>query len=133
MTLETKSGRLRQNLFLSVSPDVFRSCSYANLQGAGVIAGLRRSVWKDKPARWQLAKAKLGLGQLGWPDVTASVAKNGTVKFSGKMPDGRKVSCSATAFVDENEGIHAYLIIPAKQSTSGLLLDVLISEAEGLR
>ena len=133
VTVTARNGRSGRDIRVRISPDAFGGCSYAELCGEGVVAGLRRTVWGDKPAQWKIAKAKFGLDGLGCPDVTASVAASGKVTFAGKMPDGRKASGSSTASVAEDGSCHAYLIVPWKADVPGLLLDVPIPEAEVTR
>lgn len=130
VTAEAKRGKLNKKMRIEISPDGFSDCSHVELLGEDVIAGLRRSVWKDKPLRWKLSKAKFELGELGLPDVKVSVAKSGKAKFSGKMPDGRKVSCVSTVFVDEKEEFHASLIVSSKNGMPGFMLDVPIPGVE---
>ena len=127
VTVQAKNGKLCRNVRVKVSPDAFEGCASADLSGDGVLAGLHRTVWSDKPAQWKISKAKFTLDELGCPNVKVSVATSGKVTFSGKLPDGRSVSGSSTAFVDESGAFHAYLIVPQKNGMGGLLLDVLLS------
>ena len=127
VTVQAKNGKLCRNVRVRVSPDAFEGCASADLSGDGVLAGLHRTVWGDKPARWKISKAKFSLDELGCPNVKVSVATSGKVTFSGKLPDGRSASGSSTAFVDESGAFHAYLIVPQNNGIGGLLLDVLLS------
>ena len=132
-TVEAKNGRLRESVRIAISPDEFSNCSCVDMIGEGNLALLRRSIWKDKPAQWKISRAKFNLGELGCPNVKVSVATSGKVTFSGKLPDGRSASGSATAFVDESGTFHAYLIVPQKNGRPGFLFDIPLAESEVAR
>lgn len=132
-TVEVKQGSSRKVMRLKISPDGSSNCSYVECLADDAVAGLRRSVWKDKPLQWNIFKAKFNLGEFGLPAVNASVATSGKVTFSGKLPDGRKVSCLSTVFVDEDGNFLATLIVPQKKGVAGFMLDVPVLGAEVAR
>lgn len=128
VSVVAKNGKSRRNMSLAVSPDGFRRCSYADILGDRLVAEMRRTVWKDTPAKWRLLKEKFGLADLGLPRVKVSVSTSGKVLFAGKLPGGRTISSSSTAFVDEEGAFHAYLIVPWKGGSPGLLFDAVLSQ-----
>ena len=78
-----------------------------------------RSVWKDAALGINPSLAKSSLADYGQPEAYVKVTKKGETQFSGKLADGTKLSVSSTAFIESDETVRAWLIVPASKKYTG--------------
>lgn len=124
-----KAGKKSQAVLLEVTSGWLTdgstsrlNCSFADgLLKRGLIE-LRREVWKDGQVGVKPKAVKsLSLSDQGYPKVLAKVAATGKVTYAGKLNDGRKISTSSTAFIDPDEMIRAWMILPYDRKQPGYL------------
>ena len=121
-----KSGRQTMPLALTVAPGWiadggvdFSRCSDAVGAAGDCAISLHRNFWKD-----HLPLPPLMTGRFvvpGQPNVSFKLTSDGKVTFSGKLADGKKVSSSTTAFIDEDFMCRAWLIVPTSKTYAGYL------------
>lgn len=80
---------------------------------------MRRNVWKDADVGISPLLDKKSLADYGQGDAYVKVSKKGEAKFSGKLADGTKLSVSSTAFIDPDETVRAWLVVPASKKHPG--------------
>lgn len=121
-----KASRRTMSLSLAVEPGWiayggtdFSRCSQAVGTAGGCAISLHRDFWKDRLALPPLMTGRFVVP--GQPGVTFKLTSAGKVTFSGKLADGKKVSSSTTAFIDDDLACRAWLIAPASKTYAGHL------------
>ena len=132
-----KSSRRTMPMTLTVAPGWiayggtdFSRCSEAVGSAGGCAIALHRDFWKDHLALPPLRTGRFAVP--GHPGLTFKLTSAGKVTFAGKLADGKKVSSSATAFIDEDLVCRAWLIVPASKTYAGHLekIDVPFKEED---
>ena len=123
---QAKASKVKRNLavevrsgWLSELSDDRLSCSRA--EGLFELGGLmmRRDVWKDAAIGIDPSCDRRSLSAIGQPEASMKVSKKGVAQFSGRLDDGTGLSVSSTAFVDEDEMLRTWLIVPATKKYAG--------------
>lgn len=93
---------------------------------------LRRNAWKDKALDVRPTAAKKSLAEQGYTNATVKVTSSGAVTYSGKFNDGVKMDASSTtAFLDIDETIRAWMILPMTKKRAGFVDLIEIEKTKG--
>lgn len=121
-----KASRKQQPVAFEVSPgwvaeDGTDWLGCASAVGYGQLGEveMRRNIWKDAAVGISPLLDKKSLADYGQGDAYVKVSKKGEAKFSGKLADGTKLSVSSTAFIDFDETVRAWLVVPASKKYPG--------------
>ena len=121
-----KASRRTMPLTLTVEPGWiayggtdFSRCSQAVGAAGGCAISLHRDFWKDHLALPPLKTGRFAVP--GQPGLAFKLTSTGKVTFSGKLTDGKKVTSSTIAFIDEDSVCRAWLIAPASKTYAGHL------------
>ena len=99
----------------------YSGSSTAFCQQDGLFILMGRNVWKDKSLGVVPIIGKYTLADQGYPEMTAKFASTGNIAFAGVLDDGTRVNSSALGFLDVENAVKAYLIVPADKKSNGFL------------
>ena len=133
------NSRLKQAIEVDVvsgwileNPTNRLGCSSAEGRAERGGFSLRRNVWKDKSFDVRPTAAKKSLADQGHTNATVKITSAGAVTYAGKFNDGTTMSASSTtAFLDWDETIRAWMIVPWTKKRLGFIDLIEIENKKG--